>query len=69
MTNLSSLREENNDKSREELLDDLAKIRSSRRNFAAKTISTRKEKSTKKAIDGASLEELKELLKTLEDSE
>jgi len=67
MTDLSSLKKTIGEKTTEELQLELAETRSARRNFPTKRTSDKQKKSTDKAIGNASVDSLKELLKTLEE--
>lgn len=49
-----------------EIQKDITEIRSNRRSFPEKKAAKKKTEFTKKAIDGASVDELKDLLKQLE---
>ncbi len=51
----------------DELQNDVVEIRSNRRNFPERKAAKTKANSTKKAVDKASVDELKVLLKTLEE--
>ena len=66
MTDLSTLKKTISQMTTEELQSDIMEIRSNRRKFPEKKAVKTKATATKKAIDNASVDQLKDLLKTLE---